>query len=96
MLSQYGSLDGIMAAAQDPKSSLPKAFRSKILAAVDYISVAGPVVRVARDTPVQLSGADDRLPLVAADPARVARLAQEFGISSSIARLQKALDGLSS
>ena len=94
MLSQYGSLDNIMAAAQDPKSSLPKAFRAKILAAVDYIAAAGPVVLVARDTPVQLSGTDDRLPLVAADPDRVAELAREFGISSSIARLQKALDGL--
>ena len=94
MLSQYGSLDNIMAAAQDPKSSLPKAFRAKILAAVDYIAAAGPVVLVARDTPGQLSGTDDRLPLVAADPDRVAELAREFGISSSIARLQKALDGL--
>ena len=95
MLSQYGSLDSIMAAAHDPQSALPKAFRAKILAAVDYICAAGPVVRVARDTPVQLSGADDRLPLVAADPARVAQLAQDLGISSSIARLQKALDALS-
>jgi 5'-3' exonuclease len=95
MLSQYGSLENIMAAAHDPKSSLPKAFRAKILAAVDYICAAGPVVRVARDTPVQLSGADDRLPLAAEDPARVAQLARELGISSSIARLQKALDGLS-
>ena len=95
MLSQYGSLDSIMAAAHDPQSGLPRAFRAKILAAVDYIRAAGPVVRVARDTPVQLSGADDRLPLVAADPARVAQLAQDLGISSSIARLQKALDGLS-
>lgn len=95
MLSQYGSLDRIMAAAHDPQSALPKAFRAKILAAVDYIRAAGPVVRVARDAPVQLSGIDDRLPLVAADPARVAQLAQDLGISSSIARLQKALDGLS-
>jgi 5'-3' exonuclease len=95
MLSQYGSLDNIMAAAHDSKSSLPKAFRAKILAAVDYICAAGPVVRVARDTPAQLSGADDRLPLAAVDPARVAQLARELGISSSIARLQKALDGLS-
>ncbi len=95
MLSQFGSLDNIMAAAHDPKSSLPKAFRAKILAAADYICAAGPVVRVARDTPVRLSGSEDRLPLVAADPARVSQLARELGISSSIARLQKALDGLS-
>lgn len=94
MLTQYGSLDNIMVAAHDPESALPRAFRAKILAAVDYIAAAGPVVRVARDTPVGLSGTDDRLPLVAADPDRVAQLSREFGISSSIARLQKALDGL--
>ena len=37
---------------------------------------------------------DDVLPLSAADPARVAALAQEYGVVSSIGRLQKALDKL--
>ena len=93
MLAQHGSLAAILAAAGDPDSKLPKAFRAKLLAASDYIQAAGPVVRVARDAPVRLSG-DDRLPLHAADPQRVAELAQRYGISSPIARLQKALDGL--
>lgn len=93
MLAQHGSLDAILEAARDPKSMLPKAFRAKILAAGDYIEAAQPVVRVARDAPVQLSGAD-RLPLHAADPQRVAELAERYGISSPIARLQKALDAL--
>ncbi len=94
MLSKYGSLEQIMAAANDPRSSLPKALRAKLLAAADYIAAAGPVVTVARDAPVQ-SSRDDRLPRAAVDPARVAQLAKEHGISSSIARLQKSLDGLS-
>lgn len=93
MLTRYGSLDAILAAAEDPKSMLPKAFRSKILAAGDYIEAAQPVVRVAVGAPVRLSG-DDRVPLVAADPARVAELAERYGISSPVARLQKALDRL--
>lgn len=94
MLTGYGSLANILTAAHDPKSALPKAFRAKILAATDYIEAAGPVVAVARDAPVVLSGADDRLPLHAADPARVAELAERYGVASSVARLQKALDSL--
>ena len=94
MLTRYGSLEAILAAAHDPKSSLPSSFRTRILAAGDYISAAQPVVRVACDAPVRLSRPDDRLPLHAADPTRVAELAERFGISSPVARLQKALDAL--
>ena len=94
MLMTYGSLANILAAAHDPKSTLPKAFRAKILAATDYIEAAKPVVRVARDAPVHLFADDDTLPLHAADPARVAELAERYGLGSSIARLQKALDAL--
>lgn len=94
MLTQFGSLEGILAAAADPKSALPKAFRGKILAATDYIEAAQPVVRVACDAPVRLSRSDDRLPLHAAEPTRVVELAERYGISSPVARLQKALDAL--
>ena len=91
MLIQYGSLENILSAAHDPKSALPKAFRAKILAATDYIEAAKPVVRVARDAPVHLFATDDGLPQQAADPDRVARLARDWGIASSIGRLEKAL-----
>ncbi|COX13024.1 5'-3' exonuclease [Mycobacterium tuberculosis] len=52
------------------------------------------MVRVATDAPVTLSTPTDRFPLVAADPERTAELATRFGVESSIARLQKALDTL--
>ena len=94
MLTQYGSLENILAAAHDPKSALPKAFRAKILAATDYIEAAKPVVRVSRDAPVHLFTDEDALPMHAADPARVAELAKRYGLGSSIARLQKSLDAL--
>ena len=35
----------------DPKSKMSKAYRTKLLAATDYIEAAGPVVRVATDAP---------------------------------------------
>ncbi|MEN3225489.1 5'-3' exonuclease [Mycolicibacterium porcinum] len=94
LLARHGSLQGIQAAAEDPKSSLSKAHRAKLLAAADYISSAEPVVRVATDAPVTLSGATDELPLAASDPARVAELAAAYGVTSSISRLQTALDRL--
>ena len=94
MLTQYGSLANILSAAHDPQSELPKAFRAKILAATDYIEAAKPVVRVARDAPVHLFTDEDALPMHAADPARVAELAEHHGLNSSITRLQKALDAL--
>jgi 5'-3' exonuclease len=94
LLAQHGSLAGILAAAADPKSSVPKGVRAKLRAAADYIEVAGPVVRVATDAPVTLSTDSDALPLVARDPKRVAELATALGVGSSIGRLQKALDKL--
>ncbi|WP_197379671.1 5'-3' exonuclease [Mycolicibacterium mengxianglii] len=94
LLAQHGSLEGILAAAEDPKSSVPKGVRAKLKAASDYLEVAGRVVRVATDATVTLSTDTDTLPLSAADPHRVAELAQAYGVGSSIGRLQHALDGL--
>jgi 5'-3' exonuclease len=94
LLAQHGSLDQIVAAAQDPASKMAKGLRAKLRAATDYIEAAGTVVRVATDAPVTLSTPNATLPLVAADPARTAHLATQLGVGSSITRLQKALDAL--
>ncbi|MEV0671788.1 5'-3' exonuclease [Mycobacterium sp. NPDC050441] len=94
LLARHGSLEGIQEAALDPKSSLSKAHRAKLLAAVDYMAAAEPVVRVAVDAPVRLSNTTDELPLAANDPVRVAELAAAYGVTSSIGRLQTALDRL--
>ncbi|GBE66643.1 5'-3' exonuclease [Mycobacterium sp. MFM001] len=94
LLAQHGSLASILKAVDDPKSSLSKGLRRKLRDAADYVEAAGPVVRVATDAPVKLSTPTDALPLTAADPRRVADLAGRYGVGSSIARLQKALDSL--
>jgi 5'-3' exonuclease len=94
LLGQYGSLECILNAADDPKSNLSKTFRTKLVSARVYVDAALPVVRVATDAPVTLSRETDLLPLSAADPKRVADLAEQHGIGSSIGRLQKALDAL--
>jgi 5'-3' exonuclease len=94
LLAQHGSLEQILAAAHDPKSKMSKAYRTKLLAATDYIEAARPVVQVAKDAPVTLSTASDKLPLAAEHPRKVAELAEAYGVTSSIGRLQKALDAL--
>ena len=94
LLAQHGSLEGILAAAHDPKSKMSKAYRTKLLAATDYIEKAGPVVRVASDAELDWSTPSDVLPLAADHPRKVAKLAEQYGVTSSIGRLQKALDDL--
>ena len=91
MLSRYGSLERILAAAADPESDLPKSFRARIISALDYIEAAMPVVFVARDAPVELSTTDDRLPKAAVDPAGLSQLAERYGVVSSVGRLQQAM-----
>jgi len=94
LLAQHGSLEAILAAAHDPNSKMSRAYRAKLLAATDYIEAAGPVVRVVSDADVTLSTPSDTLPLVAEHPRKVVKLAEQYGVTSSIGRLQKALDGL--
>jgi len=94
LLAQHGSLEKILAAADDPKSKMSKAYRTKLLAATDYIEKAGPVVLVASDAKLRWSTKTDALPLAAEHPRKVAQLAEQYGVTSSIGRLQKALDGL--
>jgi 5'-3' exonuclease len=94
LLAQFGSLEAIVAAAADSSSKMPGAQRKKLLAAKDYIVAAEPVVRVATDAPVTMSLKSDTLPLAAAHPRKVAELAAELGVTSSISRLQTALDAL--
>jgi 5'-3' exonuclease len=94
LLAQYGSLEAILAAAADPKSKMSKAYRTKLLGATDYIEKAQPVVRVATDADISWTTASDLLPLAAEHPRKVATLAEKYGVTSSIGRLQKALDEL--
>ena len=94
LLSQHGSLEAILAAAGDTGSSMSKSWRAKLLAAQDYIERAEPVVRVKTDATIDWSTESDALPLAAEHPRKVAELAGEYGVTSAVERLQKALDGL--
>ncbi len=95
LLDQHRSLEQILAAAHDPKSTMAKGLRAKLLART---TTSRPPVRWCGsppDAPVTLSTPTDELPLVAAGRRNDGRAGDPAGRrSSSIARLQKALDTL--
>jgi 5'-3' exonuclease len=87
LLSSYGDLDGIIAAAADPKSAMKAPMRAKIAAAADYLKVAPTVVEVVRD--LNLPEFDARIrPLE--DEAELERLTERWGLGSSVKRVRKA------
>ncbi|QNG18757.1 5'-3' exonuclease [Rhodococcus triatomae] len=90
LLVRYGSLAGLRAAALDDSSDMAKGIRAKLAAAEQYLDVALPVVRVARDAPVEVSG-PDALPSAPVDPRRLDEVAAELGIGASVGRLVTAL-----
>jgi 5'-3' exonuclease len=90
LLHDYESLDGIVAAAADPSSSLGAAVRSKITAAQDYLKVAPRVVEVVRD--LDLPDFDGRIRASSQDQAAsLEELGKTWGLGSSLTRVQRAL-----
>lgn len=90
LLTQYGDLDGVLSAADDPSSGLGSAVRAKLAAARDYLAVAPEVVAVARD--IDLPAVDARiLALDDAQAANAAQLGEARGLGGSIPRVVQAL-----
>jgi 5''-3'' exonuclease (including N-terminal domain of PolI) len=90
LLRSFGDLDGIVAAANDPHSTMAAGVRAKILAAADYLAVAPAVVNVVRDLP--LPAVDTRLrPLTAGEVAAAREFAARWGLDSSMTRVLDAL-----
>lgn len=96
LLGEYGSLDGLLAAAADPDSSMSAPVRAKLAAAADYLAVAPAVVQVVRDLPLPTPGeAGARLhPVTGEARAELERLAGEWNLGGSVQRLLEAFDRL--
>ncbi|MFW0785730.1 5'-3' exonuclease [Gordonia sp. CPCC 206044] len=92
LISEYGSLDALEAAAADTASSVPTRARKALLGSSEYLRAARTVVLVKTDAETIDSSEDDRLPAAPADPAGLADLVDELGIGGSVSRLAKALD----
>ena len=94
LLGEYGTLDGLLAAAGDPGSGLPTSVRSKLAAAADYLAVAPAVVKIVRDLRLpSLEQAGAQLhPVAGNSRAELERLATEWNLGGSVRRLLEALD----
>ena len=94
LLGEYGTLDGLLAAAADPGSGLSASVRSMLAAAADYLAVAPAVVNVVRDLELPtLEQAGAQLRPVSGDPrTELERLATDWNLGGSVRRLLEALD----
>ena len=85
LITQYGTLADIQAAAVDPTSKLTPAQRKRLIEGTDYLAVAPKVVSVATDIP--LPTFDPALPTEPLDPATLEDLAERWGLGTPLKRL---------
>jgi 5'-3' exonuclease len=91
LLTRFGDVAGIIAAADDPTADIAPAARRRIKDAADYLAVAPRVVAVRRDLELDLP--DLRRPRTPADHDEVIALDERWGLGSSAVRLVEALAG---
>jgi len=89
LIRTYGSLDGILAALDDPASRLAPIQRRRLADARAYLAVAPQVVQVARDVPIP--DLDTRLPRAPREPEALVELADRWNLDSPLNRLLNAL-----
>jgi 5'-3' exonuclease len=89
LVSRFGSVEDIVAAAESGDGGFPAGAANKIRAAKEYLAVAPGAVRGRLDVPID--DLDDRLPAQPHDPARLAELAEAYGVTSSVQRMSKAI-----
>ncbi len=90
LLTEYGDLDGILAAAADPASSMKAPMRARFEAAADYLKVAPRVVEVVRD--LDLPTVDARIQAPDDDrSAALDQLSEKWGLGGSLDRVRQAL-----
>lgn len=90
LITTFGSLTDLLAAARAGDKRIPKRAASSINTARGYLDVAPSVVRVVTDAPVRMDR-DDTLPDAPADPDRVIALGERWGLGGSLDRMVAAL-----
>ncbi|MBM7788234.1 5'-3' exonuclease [Tenggerimyces flavus] len=89
LVTTYGDLDGIVAAANDDTTGMSPTLKSKIKAGELYLTAAREVVLVARNA--DLPEVDAKLPKAPKDTAKWKELTERWGLSSSAERVNDAL-----
>ncbi|MQA13549.1 MAG: flap endonuclease [Pseudonocardiaceae bacterium] len=92
LIGRFGSVEGLLAALDDPAAALAPAVRAKLTAARDYLTAAPAVVRVATDAEVHVDRGD-ALPPASCDLEALAALQRRWGLGASVDRLTAALRG---
>ncbi|MFF1822789.1 5'-3' exonuclease H3TH domain-containing protein [Kribbella sp. NPDC058245] len=90
LITSYGDLDSIRAAAADPSTPMAAGVKRKILDAADYLDVAPKVVAVAKDAPVTI--ANFQMPQQVHDPEKWLDLVELLELGSSAQRVMNALN----
>ncbi|HEV8555605.1 MAG TPA: 5'-3' exonuclease [Actinophytocola sp.] len=90
LITRFGSLEGLVAAAAQDNSPVPQRWREALAAEAKYVAAAPLVVRVATDAEVTVDR-DDRVPAKPRDLDRVRDLQERWNLSVSVDRLLDAL-----
>ncbi|CAM01575.1 5'-3' exonuclease [Saccharopolyspora erythraea NRRL 2338] len=90
LITQFGSLDALLAAAVEGTGVTPRV-RALLADAADYLAAAPAVVRTVNTAPVVVDRVDDALPSKAVDHERVVELQKRWGLGASVDRLLAAV-----
>ncbi|MDA3647556.1 5'-3' exonuclease [Saccharopolyspora indica] len=91
LITQFGSLEALLAAADSGAAGLTPRVRGKLAEASDYLAAAPSVVRVVHDAPVVVDRPDP-MPKSEVDVDRLRELQSTWGLGASIDRLITALE----
>jgi 5'-3' exonuclease len=91
LITAHGDLDGVLAAASRPDTSISASIRNKLSTAIGYLAVAPRVVGVVTDLDLGVTLDDLVLPAKPHQPERFAKLSDTFGLGGSADRLLAAL-----
>lgn len=92
LITQFGSLEALLMAANNADNRLTPGNRTKLAAAAEYLAAAPAVVRVVREAPVTRDRDNDRIRESTVDHERLAELQRGWGLGSSVDRLRAAVE----
>jgi 5'-3' exonuclease len=90
LITRFGSLEGLLAAAEAQDKLVPLRVRTALVDAADYVAAAPRVVRVALDADVTVDR-DDTVPAQPRDLDRLRTLQEKWDLGASVDRLLAAL-----
>jgi 5'-3' exonuclease len=93
LITAHGDLDGVLAAASRPDTSISARIRNKLSTAIGYLAVAPRVVGVVTDLSLGVTLEDLVLPKEKAHPDHFGELTSTLGLGGSADRLLAALSG---